>query len=48
MGGHDNILSLLDMSDFRMMMFCDACDRLVYFKDKKTHKDISLLELANL
>lgn len=48
MGGHDNILSLLDMSDFRMMMFCDACDRLVYFKDKKTGKYISLLELASV
>lgn len=48
MGGHDNVLSLLSMSKFRMMMFYDACDRLVYFKNKKTGKDISLLELASI
>lgn len=46
MGGHDNVLSLLDMSDFRMMMFVDASDRLIYFKDKKTQEKISLLEVA--
>ena len=46
MGGHDNVLNLLDMSDFRMMMFVDASDRLIYFKDKKTQEKISLIEIA--
>ena len=48
MGGHDNVLNLLDMSDFRMMMFVDASDRLIFFKDKKTQEKISLLEVAGI
>ena len=48
MGGHDNILSLLNMSDFRMTMFLDATDRLIYFKDKKTKEKISVIDLAGI
>ena len=48
MGGHDNVISLLDMSDIRMMMFLDASDRLIYFKDKKTQEKISLLEISGI
>ena len=48
LGGHENVLELLDMSDFRIMMFLDATDRLIFFKDKKTQEKISLLEIADL
>ena len=48
MGGHDNVLSLLCMSDFRTAMFVDACDRLIFFKSKATGKNISLLEIAEI
>lgn len=48
MGGHDNVLSLLCISDFRTAMFVDACDRLIFFKSKITGEKISLLEIAEI
>lgn len=47
-GEHENVLRLLDFRDFRLAMFLDSCDRLIYFKDKKTQEKISLLEIADL
>ena len=46
-GEHDYVLNLLNMSDYRLAMFLDGADRLVYFKDKKTDEKISLVEVAS-
>lgn len=48
MGGHENVLSSLCMSNFLMSLFIDATDRLIYFKDKKTKKNISLIDLVGI
>lgn len=45
---HDNILNLLCMLKFRMMMFLDAIDRIIYFKDRKTDQKITLLEIDEI
>ena len=44
---HSNVLNLLGMSDFRLAMFLDSVDRLIYFRNKKTREKISLVELAS-
>ena len=46
-GEHSNVLNLLGMSDFRLAMFLDSSDRLIYFRNKKTREKISLVELAS-
>lgn len=46
-GEHSNVLNLLGMSDFRIAMFLDSMDRLIYFRNKKTREKISLVELAS-
>lgn len=46
-GEHNDILNLLNMSDFRLAMFLDGADRLIYFKDKETGEEISLVEIAS-
>ena len=46
-GEHSNVLNLLGMSDFRLAMFLDSVDRLIYFRNKKTREKISLIELAS-
>mgnify|MGYP003536830551 FL=1 len=46
-GEHSNVLNLLGMSDFRLAMFLDSMDRLIYFRNKKTREKISLIELAS-
>ena len=46
-GEHSNVLNLLGMSDFRLAMFLDSVDRLVYFRNKRTREKISLVELAS-
>ena len=46
-GGHSNVLNLLGMSDFRLAMFLDSVDRLIYFRNKRTREKISLVELAS-
>lgn len=46
-GEHSNVLNLLGMSDFRLAMFLDSVDRLIYFRNKKTREKISLVELAS-
>ena len=46
-GEHSNVLNLLGMSDFRLAMFLDSMDRLIYFRNKKTREKISLVELAS-
>ena len=48
MGGHDNVLSLIDNPDFRAMMFFDSIDRLIFFKEKNTKKHISIVELSGI
>ena len=45
-GEHSNVLNLLGMADFRLAMFLDSMDRLIYFRNKKTREKISLIELA--
>lgn len=47
-GEHENIMNLLDFRDFRLAMFLDSCDRLIYFKNKETQEKISLLEIAGI
>ena len=46
-GEHSNVLNLLGMSDFRLAMFLDSSDRLIFFRNKKTLEKISLFELAS-
>ena len=46
-GEHSNVLNLLGMSDFRLAMFLDSVDRLIYFRNKRTREKISLVELAS-
>ena len=46
-GEHSNVLNLLGMSDFRLAMFLDSVDRLIYLRNKKTREKISLVELAS-
>lgn len=46
-GEHSNVLNLLGMSDFRLAMFLDSVDRLIYFRSKRTREKISLVELAS-
>lgn len=43
---HDNILNLLNVEKVRMMMFLDACDRLIYFRERKSKEKLSLIDLA--
>lgn len=45
-GEHSNVLNLLGMSEFRLAMFLDSADRLIYFRDKRTKEKISLVEVA--
>ena len=35
------------MADFRLAIFLDSVDRLIYFRNKKTRDKISLVELAS-
>ena len=46
-GEHSNVLNLLGMSDFRLAMFLDSVDRLIYFRNRRTREKISLVELAS-
>lgn len=46
-GEHSNVLNLLGMSDFRLAMFLDSVDRLIYFRNKKTREKISLVEVCS-
>jgi hypothetical protein len=46
-GEHSNVLNLLGMSDFRLAMFLDSSDRLIYFRNKKTREKISLVEVCS-
>ena len=46
-GEHSNVLNLLGMSDFRLAMFLDSVDRLIYFRNKRTREKVSLVELAS-
>lgn len=43
---HENVLNLLCVPDFRLLMFLDSIDRLIYFKDKKTGEKFSIIEVA--
>lgn len=43
---HANILNLLCIPNFRLAMFLDSIDRLIYFRDKKTNEKFSIVEVA--
>ncbi len=45
-GEHANVLNLLGMSEFRLAMFLDSSDRLIYFRNKHTREKVSLVEVA--
>jgi hypothetical protein len=45
-GEHCNILHLLGSEEFRMAMLLDSTDRMIYFRDKQTGEQISLVEVA--
>lgn len=45
-GEHCNILNLLNFEEFRLAMFLDSADRMLYFRDKQTGEHISLVEVA--
>ena len=46
-GEHSNVLNLLGISEFRLAMFLDSADRLIYFRNKKSRIKTSLIELAS-
>lgn len=43
-----NILNLLGLKDWRAECFIEMANRLIYFKDKKSRKKLTLLDLAEL
>lgn len=43
---YNNVLELLCLPEFRIAMFLDSADRLVYFKHRRTRKKVSLVEVA--
>lgn len=45
-GEHCNILNFLNSEEFRLAMFLDSAERMIYFKDKRTGERISLVEVA--
>ena len=45
-GEHCNILNLLNSEEFRLAIFLDSADRMIYFRDKQTGEHISLVEVA--
>ena len=44
-GEHGNILGLLGMEEFRLEMFANATDRMIYFRDKATGAKVSIIDL---
>ena len=46
-GEHSNVLNLLGLSEFRLAMFLDSTDRMIYFRDKRTREKISLVEVCS-
>ena len=46
-GEHNDILNLLNLSNFRLAMFLGGAKRLIYFKDKETGEEIGLVEVAS-
>ena len=46
-GEHSNVLNLLGMSEFRLAMFLDSTDRMIYFRDKRTREKICLVEVCS-
>lgn len=44
-GEHGNILGLLGIESFRLAMFSDAADRMVYFRDRTSGKKVSIIDL---
>ena len=44
-GEHGNILGLLGMEEFRLDMFANAADRMIYFRDKATGAKVSIIDL---
>ena len=45
-GEHWNILNLLNSAEFRLAMFLDSAERMIYFHDRKSNEHISLVEVA--
>ena len=45
-GKHSNVLSLLGHSDFRLAIFLDSTDRMIYFRNRATREKISLVDVA--
>lgn len=47
-GNLKNILNLLGMQEWRAMCFLEMTNRLIYFRDKRSRKKLTLLDLAEL
>lgn len=43
---YNDVLGLLCLPEFRLAMFLDSADRLIYFKHRRTRKKVSLVEVA--
>ena len=43
---YNDVLGLLCLPEFRLAMFLDSADRLIYFKHRRTRKKLSLVEVA--
>lgn len=44
-GEHNNVLGLFGMEEFRLDMFANAADRMIYFRDKATGAKVSIIDL---
>ena len=47
-GNLKNILNLLGLKDWRAKCFMEMADRLIYFRDRKSRKKLTLIDLAEL
>lgn len=47
-GNLKNILNLLGLKDWRAKCFMEMTDRLIYFRDRKSRKKLTLIDLAEL
>lgn len=45
-GEHQNVLSLLGLLNFRLAMFLDSTDRMIFFRNKQTGEKIGLINIA--
>lgn len=45
---HEDFLYMIGMPQFLGALFCDSTDRMVYFRDRYTHKKVSIVDMAGI